>query len=129
MRANKRMGTKPETVLSKILRKVLVKSELPGSPDIVYSRERVVIFVNGCFWHRCPKCNLLIPKTNTEFWKRKFERNVERDQLNRRELARAGWEVIEVWEHEIRNNPRIPASRVKAAVRQRRRAAIGESSQ
>jgi DNA mismatch endonuclease (patch repair protein) len=105
MRSNVSSGTKPELLLSRLLRKKISKSDLPGSPDFVFPRKRLVVFVHGCFWHRCPKCDFALPKRNRSFWAAKFERNVARDRLANRELKRMGWKVIEVWEHELRRNP------------------------
>lgn len=105
MRSNRGSGTKPELVLAKLLRRKVVHSTLPGSPDFVYRGAKLAVFVHGCFWHRCPIHARALPRTNTEFWRRKFERNVERDKLNRQELKRMGWNVMEVWEHEVKENP------------------------
>lgn len=75
---------------------------LPGSPDLLFARRRVAIFVNGCFWHQHQGCRLAtIPKTRTEFWQNKFEDNRRRDRRNRRALEQAGWRVIDVWQCEI----------------------------
>lgn len=112
MRSNQ-AGTKPELLVAKLLRKKLVASSLPGRPDFVYPKSRLAIFVHGCFWHRCQVCDLPLPKTHTEFWRRKFERNVERDMLNRRDLRATGWRVLEVWEHELRRNPKAVAEKIR----------------
>ncbi len=106
--------------MSRLLRKKLAKTKLPGSPDIAYRKEKLAVFVHGCFWHRCPVDGLPIPKTNTAFWRRKFARNVERDRLNRQELESMGWKVIEIWEHEVKADPRGCANRVLEGVRLRR---------
>jgi DNA mismatch endonuclease (patch repair protein) len=116
MKANRGSGTKPELVLSKLLRKRLVFSELPGRPDFVYPRARLAVFVHGCWWHRCPIDNLPLPKRHRSYWKRKFERNVERDRLNREELESIGWRVVEIWEHEIKENPEKAANRIRAII-------------
>lgn len=72
---------------------------LPGRPDVVLVRRRVAVFVHGCFWHRHKGCRLAYsPKSNTEFWFRKFEDNVSRDMRNRRALQRLAWRVVVVWE-------------------------------
>lgn len=75
---------------------------LPGKPDIVLSKYKTVIFVNGCFWHKhdCPK--FVWPSSNTEYWIPKIQRNVERDQCNYAELQKLGWNVIIVWECELK---------------------------
>ena len=77
-------------------------SWLPGRPDIVFPAIRVAVFVNGCYWHRCPTCRLPAPKANAEFWREKFRRNLERDWAAETALTAAGWTVITVWEHEVR---------------------------
>ena len=81
-------------------------SKLPGKPDIVLPKYHTVIFVNGCFWHRhnCKKAT--IPKTNTDFWTTKFERNVKNDELNYSLLRNLGWHVIVVWECELKKKCR-----------------------
>ena len=72
---------------------------LPGCPDLVFARLRVVVFVHGCFWHRHPRCaRTRIPKSRQSFWIRKFEENVERDRRSRRALRAAGWRVVVIWE-------------------------------
>lgn len=77
-------------------------SRLPGKPDIVLPKYRTVIFVHGCFWHRHPGCKeATTPKTRTEFWQEKFNRNVANDRLNREQLEAAGWRVITLWECDI----------------------------
>lgn len=58
--------------------------------------------IHGCFWHRCPTCNLSVPKKNTEYWVAKFARNVERDERNLAELEAQGWKVLVLWEHQLR---------------------------
>ncbi|MCC5878243.1 MAG: DNA mismatch endonuclease Vsr [Candidatus Sumerlaeia bacterium] len=74
---------------------------LPGKPDFSFPKRRVVLFVDGCFWHRCPKCYRK-PATNAEFWEAKIGRNVERDREVGRELRQRGWTVLRVWEHELK---------------------------
>ena len=70
-----------------------------GKPDFVFRRERVAVFVDGCFWHRHPGCRFAYtPKSRLEFWLPKFARNVERDRLVTRTLRQQGWTVLRVWE-------------------------------
>lgn len=78
---------------------------LPGKPDLVFPRLSKVIFVHGCFWHqhRC-KRGRRIPKTRREYWEAKLARNVERDRRHRRKLRRDGWEVLVVWECQLRKD-------------------------
>jgi DNA mismatch endonuclease (patch repair protein) len=78
---------------------------LPGRPDIAFPALRVVIFVNGCFWHRCRVCNLPEPRANAAFWRAKLEANERRDAASVAALESQGWTVITVWEHEIRPDP------------------------
>lgn len=79
---------------------------LPGTPDIVLPKYRTIVFVNGCFWHRHANCTFATtPKTNVAFWKDKFERTVARDIEVNRDLENLGWNVIIVWECELRRDP------------------------
>jgi DNA mismatch endonuclease (patch repair protein) len=79
-------------------------NKVPGKPDIAYVGRRVAIFVHGCFWHRCPHCSLPHPKTNPDYWERKFVRNGERDARKMRELEEAGWRVLVLWECQVKKN-------------------------
>jgi len=76
---------------------------LPGRPDFVFRQSRLAIFVDGCFWHLCPKCGNL-PKNNAEFWERKLLGNRDRDRLVSKELRALGWRPLRIWEHELRND-------------------------
>jgi DNA mismatch endonuclease, patch repair protein len=107
MSAIKRKDTKPELILRKELWKNGLKGyrlnwkKLHGSPDIIFPGKKIAIFVNGCFWHRCPHCNPLIPKSHSGFWEIKFKRNTERDKINYNLLRNEGWKVFVIWECEI----------------------------
>ena len=90
--------------------------QAPGTPDIAYPGRRVAIFVNGCFWHRCPHCTPPIPKSNSEFWETKFARNQERDARKVAQLEAAGWCVVTVWECELRDRPAEMVHRVLSAL-------------
>lgn len=74
-------------------------SKLPGRPDIVFTRARVAVFIDGCFWHACPEHGIL-PKNNREWWRVKLARNVERDAEKDIVLRDHGWIVLHFWEHE-----------------------------
>lgn len=75
----------------------------PGKPDIVLPKYKTVIFINGCFWHRHEGCKYATtPKTRTNYWTKKFERNVENDKRNRQLLEDMGWRVIIIWECELK---------------------------
>ena len=72
---------------------------LPGTPDIAFTRARIAVFVDGCFWHRCPKHGGT-PKANREWWVEKLEGNVGRDRRKDEELQGIGWLPVHIWEHE-----------------------------
>jgi DNA mismatch endonuclease (patch repair protein) len=74
-----------------------------GRPDISYPGRRIAVFVHGCYWHHCPRCYPNLPKSNPEFWARKFELNHERDARKRRQLEERGWTVFEAWECDVRD--------------------------
>jgi DNA mismatch endonuclease (patch repair protein) len=111
MQANRAKNTTPEVTLRKKLRECglrgyrLHSKTVPGRPDISFGRQKVAIFVHGCFWHRCPKCKLALPKSNREFWIKKFGRNRARDKRKAKALKAEGWKVFQVWECEIQSNP------------------------
>ena len=102
-------NTKPEMVVRRVAHSLgyrfrLARSDLPGTPDLVFPRHRKIIFVHGCFWHRhegCPRTT--VPKTRAPFWQAKFDRNVARDQETSAALAALGWDVLTIWECETKN--------------------------
>ena len=79
---------------------------LTGKPDFTFRKEKLTLFVDGCFWHRCPKC-YREPKTNAEFWKNKIENNVKRDRRVTNELKQAGWSVFRLWECQLKKPQRF----------------------
>jgi len=85
---------------------------LPGRPDFVFSKARVAIFVDGCFWHHCPRCGFA-PSSNRRYWRAKFARNRKRDKEVTRTLKQRGWKVLRVWEHEL-NRPNRFEMRLRA---------------
>ena len=76
--------------------------ELPGRPDFYFASKQVAVFVDGCFWHGCPRCGH-VPKTNTPFWRSKIHRNRQRDARTRSQLRNRGITVVRFWEHELRD--------------------------
>lgn len=104
--------TKPEILVRRFLfsqgfRYRLNHPRLPGHPDIVLRKYKTVIFVNGCFWHGHEGCRYyVLPKTNTEFWKKKIERNQVRDKEERQQLAKMGWRCITIWECQLKPSVR-----------------------
>ena len=102
--------TKPEVAVRAILHRMgyrfrIHRSDLPGKPDIVLPKYRTVISVHGCFWHRHEGCALAYtPKSCVEFWTKKFANNVERDRRNQRQLKQLGWNVVCVWECEVKKD-------------------------
>ena len=77
-----------------------------GSPDFVFPKARLAVFVDGCFWHACP-IHGTVPDNNKMLWKSKRKRNKERDILVRRRLQIAGWHVVRIWQHELRNPKKV----------------------
>ena len=107
MKGNRRKDTKPEMALRMALREAgypgyRLQWKVPGRPDVCYPGRRVAIYVNGCFWHRCPRCDLPLPKHNRGFWEDKFSKNVERDRRNMEAMESMGWTTVVVWECELR---------------------------
>lgn len=105
------------TKIEEVVRKWLFKNgfryrkndrRYPGIPDIVLSKYRTVIFINGCFWHGHEGCKYYtIPKTRTEFWVNKINGNIVRDKRNIEELEKLGWKILIIWECELRKNPEL----------------------
>jgi DNA mismatch endonuclease (patch repair protein) len=107
MKANRARNTTPELRLRRALRRAGVKGyrtnwpRVPGRPDIAFPGDKFAVFVHGCFWHRCPHCNLPLPKSNRRYWKRHFRENEERDKRKVIALKAIGWRVTIQWECEI----------------------------
>ena len=128
MLANRGKDTQPELIVRRMLR----EAGHPGyrlhwrineedgryvcRPDITYPSRKLAIFVHGCFWHRCPRCAMGLPKSNVEYWTEKFERNVARDRKKEASLVRLGWDVHTIWECEIEEGRFGLASEVVGAI-------------
>ena len=125
-RANKRTDTSCEVAVRSALHRgglrfrkdlALVGVGRRVRPDVVFTRARVAVFIDGCFWHSCP-VHGRVPKSNLDYWLPKLERNRQRDQEVDAALADAGWVIVRVWEHEV---PEAVAAHVKRVVKARLR--------
>ncbi len=110
--------TKPERLVRSLLHRLGYRftvngpknKTLPGRPDIVFPSRKIALFVHGCFWHRHPGCKIATtPKSNTAYWQAKFARNIERDRETEAALLRQGWQVITVWECELKQLDKLAA--------------------
>lgn len=116
MQGNKRRDTSPEMKVRRMLREMgftgyrVDWAKAPGRPDVAFVGRKIAIEVRGCFWHRCPICQLSVPKKNVEYWEAKFARNIERDERNLAALEEQGWRVLVLWEHQLRKKE-LPATR------------------
>jgi DNA mismatch endonuclease (patch repair protein) len=110
-------NTTPELLLRKQLWNIgrrgyrIHKKNLPGCPDIVFLKKKIAIFVDGCFWHKCPDC-YTEPQTNKCYWLPKIQNNVEKDRRGTLALEDMGFKVIRIWEHEIEKFPEAAVSRI-----------------
>lgn len=80
-----------------------LKAKLSGKPDLFFSKQKIAVFIDGCFWHKCPHC-FVKPKSKIDYWDKKIERNVERDKEITQKLYNDGIEVVRFWEHEVKKN-------------------------
>jgi DNA mismatch endonuclease (patch repair protein) len=124
MASVKKKNTKPEVIVRSFLHRqglrfTLHNKRLPGTPDIVFPRYRTVLFVHGCFWHRCPHCAVgkQEVRSNLGYWLPKLERNQARDAKAQAGLAAAGWRVLLIWECQIANKSLL--RKIVSAVKQR----------
>jgi DNA mismatch endonuclease, patch repair protein len=108
MRANRKRDTRPELALRSALHRRGLRYRLGMAigaggvrvvPDLIFPSARVAVFVDGCWWHRCPE-HANTPRSNTAYWLPKLARNVDRDHLVNSALAAGGWTVVRIWEHE-----------------------------
>lgn len=121
MRSNRRTDTGPERELRSALHRAGLRFRkdyrvnLPGMRvrvDVAFPRQKLAVFVDGCFWHRCPQ-HATDPKINSDFWERKLRQNAERDREVNATLGAAGWTVLRIWEHEA---PGAAADRVRSVL-------------
>lgn len=108
MQGNRSTGTKPEERLRKALWAAGLRGyrknvrKLPGTPDVVFAKAKLAVFVHGCFWHGCPTCfRNRTPATNAAYWSEKLRGNKERDERNQAKLLETGWRVLVLWECEV----------------------------
>lgn len=119
MSAIKGKNTKPELILRKALWSAglngyrLHWEKVPGRPDVAFPGNKIAIFVNGCFWHRCPHCKPSMPKSNLLFWKEKFRKNILRDKIKIKALKKQGWSTIVIWECQLKNNLSKPLNKIR----------------
>lgn len=131
MLANRGKDTGPELLLRRLLRTNGMRGyrlhrRIGGTrPDITFGPERVAVFVNGCYWHRCPTCRYPLPNSHRSFWRTKFLRNRARDAKKSRELASLGWLVMTVWGHELEQRPTLIAKRIAASLIRRSASRLG----
>ena len=122
MSSVKSKNTKPELILRNAIWHDGIKGyrlhwkKVPGCPDISFPGKKVAVFVNGCFWHRCPYCKPVLPKSHYEFWKEKFEKNIERDKLKLKQLCDLNWKTIVIWECQIKKDLKDCIDRIKELV-------------
>jgi DNA mismatch endonuclease (patch repair protein) len=122
MSGNKGKNTTPELLLRKALWNKGIRGyrlhwkQVPGQPDVAFVDKKVAVFVNGCYWHRCPRCHPHEPKTNSDFWKKKFEANEVRDKKKTQALQAQGWQVITIWECEIKKNIEACVEQIKQVI-------------
>jgi DNA mismatch endonuclease (patch repair protein) len=123
MQGNRAVDTRPELALRSELHRRGYRFRKAAAPtprlrcraDVLFVRARVAVFVDGCFWHRCPKHGTR-PRTHSDYWEAKLDRNVARDRRNDEALTASGWVVVRVWEHE---DVRAAADRIQAVVDRR----------
>jgi len=96
-------NTKPEKALKKLLTKTGFKYQpnLLGKPDFADKKNKTAVFIDGCFWHKCPK-HFKEPKTNRTYWIPKLEKNKKRDKKINLDYKKRGWKVVRIWEHELK---------------------------
>jgi DNA mismatch endonuclease (patch repair protein) len=114
-------NTSPEIALRKALHALGLRfrlhcPSLPGKPDLVFPKYKAIVFVHGCFWHRHTGCKIATtPKSNTDFWLDKFDKNVARDTRVTQLLRDLGWRVFVVWECELSSTSRAKETAVELA--------------
>lgn len=115
--------TKAEIVFRKMLfargLRYRLHYSIDGRPDIAMPSKKVAIFIDGCFWHKCPKC-FRPPKSRINYWEPKIQRNLDRDKRTNATLKAKGWKIIRVWEHEVYEDHQKPLKRILVALGKRK---------
>lgn len=96
--------TQPELKIKKLMKSLgfsYQPKEILGEPDFADGKRKIAVFIDGCFWHKCPK-HFVKPRSNVKFWETKIKTNVKRDKKVKEKLIKEGWRVIRVWEHDIK---------------------------
>ena len=124
MRANKSCDTQPEVALRSALHRAGLRFRVDVRPeatlrckaDVVFRSAHVCVFVDGCFWHGCPR-HFSVPKTNAAWWREKIADNEARDRRKTVTLAKRGWTVLRFWEHQVQSELKDCVNRVRRAIR------------
>jgi DNA mismatch endonuclease (patch repair protein) len=117
--------TKPELALRRALSNAGVRGyrlnpkNIIGRPDICFVGKKVAVFVHGCYWHRCPYCQLSLPKSHSVFWSEKFKKNVDRDKNKEYILKHQGWKVLVFWECKIKTDAEKIAAKINKVISKR----------
>ncbi len=119
MRAVKSAGNKStEIIVTRTLKELGIRywashsRDIEGKPDFIFRKKRIVIFVDGCFWHGC-KIHCRLPSSNKDYWNAKIERNSNRDKIVNKNLRKKGWKVIRIWEHSLKKSQSDVRKRLK----------------
>jgi DNA mismatch endonuclease, patch repair protein len=119
MSAIKSRNTKPELIVRKALWRNGIRGyrlhwkNAPGRPDIAFPGKKIAVFINGCFWHRCPFCKPRIPVSHSDFWTEKFNQNIKRDLNKIILLNQKGWTSITIWECQLNENILIYVNKIR----------------
>jgi len=114
-------NTRPEITIRKMLwqkglRYRIHNKTIFGTPDISIKKKKLAVFIDGCFWHGCKRC-YEEPKSNVKFWRKKIKDNRKRRTDVKSRLKSEGWKIIEMWEHEINDNPKKTAEQIEIYIK------------
>lgn len=113
-----------ELILLSLFRAAKIKgwrrhAPIPGRPDFIFPKQRLAIFVDGCFWHGCAE-HCRMPASNKKYWTAKIARNIARDRTTRKLLRSKGWQVLRIWEHQLKSRPASTLTQIKKKLTFRR---------